>query len=79
MQENIEQRYAIKFCARLKKTKQEAYGLLQGAYGDEQMSLASFYRRFNRFSETNEQVEDETRSGAPKSVRTEKKFRKCKG
>ena len=57
MQKNLEQRYAIKFCVRLKKTKQEAYGILKEAYGDEQMSQASFYRWFNRFSEGNEQVD----------------------
>ena len=68
MQKSIEQRYAIKFCVRLKKSKQEAYGLLKEAYGDEQISQASFYQWFNKFSETNKQVEDEPRSGAPKSA-----------
>ena len=60
MQKNIEQCCAIKFCVRLKKTKQEAYGLLKEAYGDEHMSQASFYWWFNRFSETNEQVKTQT-------------------
>ena len=32
------------------------------------MSQASFYRWFNRFSETNDQVEDEPRSREPKSA-----------
>ena len=49
MQGNMEHRYAIKFCVKLKKTKQEAYGMLKEAYGDEQMSKESFYRWFNRF------------------------------
>jgi len=53
--------YTIKFCVELKKTKQEAYG-------EEQMSKASFYRWF---SKGNDQVEDETRSGAPKKARKE--------
>ncbi|XP_076058511.1 protein GVQW3-like [Oratosquilla oratoria] len=66
MQGNMEQRYASKFCVKLKKTKQEAYGMLREAYEDEQMSQTSFYRWFNRFSEGNEQVEDELRPGAPK-------------
>ena len=35
------------------------------------MSHASFYLWFNRFSEGNEQVEDEIRSGAPKSKHKE--------
>ena len=38
--------------------------MLKKAYGDEQMTQASFYWWFNRFSEGNEQVEDEPRSGA---------------
>lgn len=67
----MEQRHAIKFCVKLKKTKQEAYGMLKEAYGDEQMSQASFYRWFNRFSDGNEQVEDEPRSGASKCARKE--------
>ncbi|XP_066963193.1 histone-lysine N-methyltransferase SETMAR-like [Macrobrachium rosenbergii] len=42
--------------------------MLKEAYGDEQMSQVSFYQWFNRFSDGNEQVEDEPRSGAPKSA-----------
>ena len=71
MQGNMEQRYAIKFCVKLKKTNQEAYGKLKEAYGDVQMSQATFYRWFKRLSEGNEEVEDEPRSGAPKSARKE--------
>ena len=68
MQKSMEQRYAIKFCVKLKKTKQEAYGLLKDSYGDVQMSQASFYQWLNRFFETNEQIEDKPRSGAPKNA-----------
>ena len=71
MQKNIEQRFPVKFCFRLKRTKQEAYELLKEAYGDEQMSQTSFYRWFNSFSGTNEQVEDEPRSRTSKSARKE--------
>ena len=45
--------------------------MLQEAYEDEQMSQASFYLWFNRFSEGNEPVENEIRSGAPKSAHKE--------
>ena len=45
--------------------------MLKEAYGDEWISQASFYRWFNRFSETNEQVKHEPRSGAPKSASKE--------
>ena len=40
----MEQRYAIKFCVKLQQTKQETYAMLKDAYGDEQMSKATFYR-----------------------------------
>ena len=50
----MEQCYTIKFCVKLKKTKQEAYKMLKEAYGDKQMNQASFYWWFNRFSEGNE-------------------------
>ena len=56
MQGNMEQCYTIKFCVKLKKTKQEAYKMLKEAYGDKQMNQASFYWWFNRFSEGNEQT-----------------------
>ena len=79
MQKNIEQRYAIKFCVRLNKAKQEAYGLLKKAYGDKLMHQASFYQWFNRFLETNKQAEDEPRFEAPKRACKEKTFKKCKG
>ena len=38
---NMEQSFTIKFCAKLKKTKQEAYEILEEAYGDDLMSKAS--------------------------------------
>ena len=46
--------------------------MLKEAYGDKQMSQASFYQWFNRFSDRNEQVEDKHRSGAPTTARKEK-------
>ena len=45
--------------------------MLKDAYGDEQISKATFYRWFRRFYKRNEQVEDEPRSGAPKNARKE--------
>jgi len=68
MQGNLEQHCAIKFCVKLKKTKQEAYAMLNKAYRDEEMNIASFYWWFNRFSEENEQDEDELRNGTSKNA-----------
>ena len=56
----MEQRHAIKLFVKLMKTKQETYEIKE-AYGNKQMSQASFYWWFNRFSEGYEQVEDEPR------------------
>ncbi|XP_076068254.1 protein GVQW3-like [Oratosquilla oratoria] len=78
MQGNMELRNAIKFCVKLKKTRREAYGMLKEDCGDEQMSQASFYRRFYIFSEGNEQVEDEPRPGTPKSARKEENIEMCR-
>ena len=62
--------YIIKFCVKLKKPKREAYLMLEEAYGDE-MNDPNKFLWFNRFFEGNEQVKDESRSGAPSSVRNE--------
>ena len=70
------QRYASKFCVKLKISKQEAYEMLKEAYENKQISQASFYRWFNRFSDGHEEVEDEHRSGAPKIARNEKNIQK---
>ena len=53
------------------KPKREVYLMLQEAYGNERMIQTSFYKWFNRFFEGDEQVKDESRSGAPSSVRNE--------
>ena len=45
----MEQRYAIKFCVKLQKTKQETDAMLKDACGDEQMSKATFYRWLTDF------------------------------
>ena len=45
--------------------------MLKNAYGDEHMSKGTFYGWFNRFSEGNEHVKDEPKSGAPKNARKE--------
>ena len=45
---------------------------------DEQMSKATFYGWFNRFSEENDQVKDETRSEHPKMHAKRKTSRRWK-
>ena len=69
MKGNLEQRYTIKVCVRLKKTTQEGNAMLNEANEDKQMSKTIVYRWFNRFSAGNERVKNEPRSGAPKNAR----------
>jgi len=38
MQENIEQRYAIKFCVKISKSATETFASLHEAYGDATLS-----------------------------------------
>ena len=50
--------------------------MLKEASGDEQTRKSKFLWWFNKFSEGSEQLEDESRSGAPKSARKEKNIQK---
>lgn len=65
MQENIEQRYAIKFCVKLKKSATETFASLTEAYGDATLSRTMVFRWHKAFKEGRENVEDDPRSGRP--------------
>ena len=43
-QENIEQRYAIKFCVKLNKSATETFASLTGAYGDATLSRTVVFK-----------------------------------
>jgi len=62
--DDLEQRYAIKFCAKLGKSGSETLQLLT-AYGDAVLSLAQVFRWHKAFKEGIESVEDEQRAGRP--------------
>jgi len=65
MQENIEQRYAIKFCVKLNKFATETFASLTEAYGDATLSRTMVFKWHKAFKEGQENVENDPRSGRP--------------
>ena len=51
MQENIEQRYAIKFCVKLNKSATETSASLTEAYGDATLSRTMVFKWHKAFKE----------------------------
>ena len=48
-EDTLEERYAIKFCFKLGKDATETYGLLQTAFGQSCINLASVFEWHKRF------------------------------
>ena len=65
MQENIEKRYAIKFCVKLNKSATETFASLTEAYGDATLSRTMVFKWDKAFKEGRENVKDDLRSGRP--------------
>jgi len=65
MQENIEQRYAIKFCVKLNKSATEPFASLTKAYGDATLSRTMVFKWHKAFKEGRENVEDDPCSARP--------------
>ena len=59
MQENIEQRYAIKFCVKLNKTATDSFASLTEAYGNATILRTMFFKWHKAFKEGRENVEDD--------------------
>ena len=68
----LEERYAIKFCFKLRKNATETYGMLQTAFGQCCMNQASVFEWHKRFKEARESVRDYERCGRSKEVNTPK-------
>jgi len=62
MQENMEQRYAVKFCVKLKKSATDIFRSLTEAYGDATLSSTMVFKQHKAFKEARENVEDDPRS-----------------
>ena len=71
MQRSLQQRYAIKFCVKLRKSGSETFNLLRAAYGDAVLSSAQVLRWHKAFKDGRESVEDEQCAGHPSTSRTE--------
>jgi hypothetical protein len=63
MQENIEQRNAIKFCVKLNKSATEKFVSLTEAYRDATLSRSMVFKWHKVFKDCRENVEDDPRSG----------------
>ena len=66
----LEERYAIKFCFKVRKNATETYGMLQTAFGASCMNRALVFEWHKRFKEGRESVRDDERCGRSKEVRT---------
>ncbi|XP_035217258.1 protein GVQW3-like [Stegodyphus dumicola] len=71
MGQDLEQRYAIKFCVRLNKTATETLGMIQEDFKEEGMSRAMVFLWHKRFKGGCGNVEDNECSGRPSSSRTD--------
>ena len=69
--QSLEQRYAIKFCAKLGKSGSKTLQLLRTAYGDAVLSSAQVLRWHKAFKDGRESVEDKQRAGRSSTSKTE--------
>jgi hypothetical protein len=66
-----EQRVAIKFCFKAGLSAAETLVLVEKAYENEALNRSNVFRRYSRFRDGRELVEDDERGGRPKSTGTE--------
>jgi len=71
MDSGNEHRVATKFCFKAGLSATEILVLVQKAYGNEAINLSNIFRWYSRFRDGREPVEDDERSGHPKSTSTE--------
>jgi hypothetical protein len=67
---NLEQRINIKFCVMIGKSASETLALLTVGYDEYAMKNSSVVEWHRRFKEGGENVKDDSRSGQPKTERT---------
>ena len=71
MQRHLDQRYSMKFCAKLNKTATQTFGMIQETYKEEAMSRAMVFMWHKRFKEGRKDFEDDDRAGRPSTSRTD--------
>ena len=67
----LEERYAIKFCFKLRKIATKTCGMLQTAFGASCMNRASVFEWHKRFKIGMQSVRDDERGGRSKEVNTQ--------
>ena len=67
-EDTLEERYAIKFCFKLRKNATETYEMLQTAFRQSCMKRASVFEWHKRFKEGRESLRDDERCGRSKEV-----------
>jgi len=78
MQRSVDQRYAITFCIKLKKSATETLAMIPKAYGKDALSKAQVFRWHKAFREGTEEVKDEQRLGRPSTSHTSDNAAKVK-
>jgi hypothetical protein len=68
---NLEQRINIKFCVKTGRSATDTLTLLTVAYAEYAMKKSSGFEWHRRFTEGREDVQDDPRSGQPKTQRTD--------
>jgi len=68
---DLKQRINIKFCVKIGKSASETLALLTVAYGEYATKKSSVFERHRRYKEGREDVQDDPRSGQPKTQRTD--------
>uniref|UniRef100_A0A2S2QJL3 Mos1 transposase HTH domain-containing protein n=1 Tax=Sipha flava TaxID=143950 RepID=A0A2S2QJL3_9HEMI len=71
MENNLEQRIAIKCCVKLKKSATETLKMMIKAYGELVMSHATVFKWHSQFSSGRESFDDEQRCGRPSTTKTD--------
>ena len=67
-EDTLEERYAIKFCFKLRKNATETYGMLQTAFGASCMNRASVFEWHKRFKEGRESLRNDEKCGRNREV-----------
>jgi len=73
---SMEQRLAIKFCFKARKSAMETVQMVNAAYGDQALSRLNVFRWYERFRDGREDSEDDPRSGRPTECRNDNNVKK---
>jgi len=68
---SMEQRLAIKFCFRARKSATETLQMVNAAYVGQALSRSNVFRWYGRFHDGRKDTEDDPRSGRPTECRND--------